>query len=208
MNMNNITIFLSFFLCFSVLSTNVSAQDIFVTRTAHIHVKSKNSVKNVEADNYQMRGQIDPITGKVEFVGLLKSFEFKLGALDQAFNHDKVNLTQYPRITYDGKIKNLKSINFSKPGTYDVHIKGTLFIWDEKRVTSAKGKLIVNTDGTIRAESIFDITIEEKNMNKLNSLIKEKLPSVMSLDANTFGVSRNINISLEGNFKKKFVFRN
>lgn len=206
--MNNITIFLSFFLCFSVLSTNVSAQDIFVTRTAHIHVKSKNSVKNVEADNYQMRGQIDPITGKVEFVGLLKSFEFKLGALDQAFNHDKVNLTQYPRITYDGKIKNLKSINFSKPGTYDVHIKGTLFIWDEKRVTSAKGKLIVNTDGTIRAESIFDITIEEKNMNKLNSLIKEKLPSVMSLDANTFGVSRNINISLEGNFKKKFVFRN
>ncbi len=207
MNMKNIFIYLSLVFAFSSLTNNAVAQDVLVTRTAHIHVKSKNSVKNVEADNYQMRGQIDPLTGKVEFVGLLKSFEFKLGALDQAFNHDKVNLTQFPRITYDGSITNLKSINFAKPGTYDVNIKGTLYIWDEKRVTSAKGKLIVNPDGSVRAESVFDITIEEKNVDKLNSLIKDKLPSVMNLDVNTFGVSRNINISLEGNFKKKYVFR-
>lgn len=205
--MKNIFIYLSLVFAFSSLTNNAVAQDVLVTRTAHIHVKSKNSVKNVEADNYQMRGQIDPLTGKVEFVGLLKSFEFKLGALDQAFNHDKVNLTQFPRITYDGSITNLKSINFAKPGTYDVNIKGTLYIWDEKRVTSAKGKLIVNPDGSVRAESVFDITIEEKNVDKLNSLIKDKLPSVMNLDVNTFGVSRNINISLEGNFKKKYVFR-
>jgi len=206
--MKNISIVLSFFFIFSLISLQSTAQDVLVTRTAHIHIKSKNSVKNVEADNYQMRGQIDPLTGKVEFVGLLKSFEFKLGALDQAFNHDKVTLTQYPRITYDGKIKNLKQISFNKPGTYNVNIKGTLYIWDEKRVTSAKGKLIVNGDGTVRAESIFDIRIEEKNVDKLNMIIKEKLPSVMNLDINSFGISRDINISLEGNFTKKFVFRN
>ena len=206
--MNNISIFLAFFFIFTMSSFQSTAQDIFVTRTAHIHVKSKNSVKNVEADNYQMRGQIDPLTGKVEFVGLIKSFEFKLGALDQAFNHDKVNLTQYPRITYDGQIKNLKQISFTKPGTYNVNIKGTLYIWDEKRVTSAKGIIIVNGDGSIRAESVFDIRIEEKNVDKLNTIIKEKLPSVMSLDVNSFGISRDINISLEGNFNKKFVFRN
>lgn len=205
MNMKNTIVLLSFLFVFSA---NATAQDVLVTRTAHIHVKSKNSVKNVEADNYQMRGQIDPITGKVEFVGLLKSFEFKLGALDQAFNNDKVSLTQYPRITYDGKIINLKQVNFSKPGTYNVNIKGTLYIWDEKRVTFAKGKLIVNTDGSVRAESIFDIRIEEKNVNKLNAIVREKLPSVVKLDMNSFGVSRDINISLNGNFKKKFVFRN
>ena len=204
--MKNISTY--FILFFAVSFFSLNAQDQYVTRTAHISVKSQNSVKNVEADNYQMRGQIDPMTGKVKFVGLLKSFEFKLGALDQAFNHDKVSLTQYPRITYEGKITNLDQISFIRPGTYNVNIKGTLFIWDEKRVTSAKGKLIVNTDGTIRAESVFDIVIEEKNVVKLNALIEEKLPSVVSLDVNSFGVSREININLEGNFKKKFIFSN
>ena len=182
MNMKKFSFGCTMAILFLLGSLDVIAQDVFVTRTAHIHVKSKNSVKNVEADNYQIRGQIDPMTGKVEFVGLLKSFEFKLGALDQAFNHDKVNLTQFPRSTYDGKNKNLNAINFSKPGTYTVNIKGTLYIWDEKRVTSATGKLIVSPDGSVRAESNFDITIEEKNVDKLNNLVKEKLPSMVSLD--------------------------
>jgi len=201
---------MKYFFCISLFLAQVfclNAQDIYTTRTAHIQVKSTNSIQNVEADNYQLRGNIDPATGKVSFMGLLKSFEFKLGAIDQAFNHDKVNLTKYPKINYDGHIVNLDAVNFKKAGTYRVNIEGFLYIWDEKRKTKAKGKIIVNPDGSIRTESNFNMMIEEKNVAKFNKLVKENMPSVFSLDMNSFGVSRSIDVKLQGNFTTKFVFK-
>jgi len=83
-------------------------------------------------------------------------------------NSRKLNVTQYPKIKFDGTVTNIESINFSQPGEYNIDVNGTLYIWDEKRVTSATGLLTVNEDGTISGSSDFNIKIEEMNVDKIN----------------------------------------
>jgi len=189
--------------CFLIilLSCGASFAQTHLARTAHISVKSSNDYKNIEADNYQVRGTVDIETGMVNFKGLLKSFEFKLGALDRIFNSDKLNVTEHPSFSFEGRIMKHKSIPFNKPGIYKLEIRGKLYMWDEKRFTTAKGSIEVLADRSFKASSDFVIKIEEKNVEKINKLLRNRLPKLVSVDLNTFGVSREILIKLNANFK-------
>lgn len=172
-------------------------------RTGHLHIETSNRFTDVIADNYQVYSTIDPATGAVNFTGLMKSFEFKLGALDQAFNSSRVDLSQYSKFNYEGKIKNFQKINFDKPGSYPAEVKGFLYIGSYKRLTSATGTVTVQPDGTIQTKANFTIKIEEASMNTINDLMKKKLPSVVSLDTDKLGISRDINLRLSANYKPK-----
>ena len=46
----------------------------YSARTAHIKVKSSNNFADIEADNYQVNSILNPETGYINFLGLLKSF--------------------------------------------------------------------------------------------------------------------------------------
>lgn len=179
------------------------AQSKYVSRTGHLHVETHSRYLDVIADNYQVYCEINKADGKVRLRGLTKSFEFKMGAIDQAFNSDRVNLGAFTKFDYKGKIANLGSVDFNKPGTYPVTVNGTLHMGSYKRITSARGKIIVKSDGTARAETNFAIRIEEESVNTINRLMKEKLPSVMAIDANKLGISRDIQLSLNTNLKAR-----
>jgi len=126
----------SLFIIFLVSCQCLFSQQ-FRTRTAHINIKSQNSIKNIEADNFQVRSEYNASTGDISFVGLLKSFEFKMGALDRAYNSDRLNFGQHPKFTFEGKVENIADIDINRPGTYQASIKGLLRLWDEKRMTRA-----------------------------------------------------------------------
>ncbi len=171
------------------------------TRTAHIEVQSSNNIHDIEADNYQVVSTLDTETGAVQFIALLKSFEFKVGAINRVMNSRMLDVTQYPKIKFDGKITNIESINFSQPGEYKIDVNGTLYIWDEKRVTKATGLLVVNEDGTVSGSSDFNIKIEEMNVDKINSIMKEKLPAILAIDVDRLGISRDVNIEVDMLYK-------
>jgi hypothetical protein len=169
-------------------------------RAAHVNIQSDNSIKKVEADNYQVNSLIDLDKGLISFEALLRSFEFKLGILDRAFNSDKLNLSQYPKIKFEGTIKGLENINLAEFGEYPVEVDGTLYLWDEKRKTSASGTVTsIGDNKQVFASSGFTITIEQKSMEKVNQLIRDKLP--LKVDASSFGVSRDILILLDSTYK-------
>ena len=184
-------------------ATIVFSQNKYVTRTAHVSVQSTNKVMDIEADNYQVASVLDINTGRVDFIGLLKSFEFKLGAADQLFNSKMVDVSKYPNIKFTGQIQDFQKINFTSPGTHTIEVKGNLYIWDEKRVTSAKGKITINADGSIKASSVFDMVIEDGSVNKVNDLMKEKLPSAMTIDVNKLGISKTIKVRCEMTYQKR-----
>jgi len=186
---------------FFSLVFNLAFSQVFFTRTGHVHVKSQNNVKNIEADNYQVISYVNMETGEVRFEGLLKSFEFKLGALDRVFNSDRINVNQYPKFRFEGTISRLDRVDPNRIGSYDVEVNGTLYLWDEKRVTSATG--VINTDGNggFSANSNFVMRIEENSMHKLNNLIDQKLPDIVNLSTDSFGVDRDIRVSLNASYK-------
>lgn len=194
------------FLLILLVSFNDSKKTLpakFVSRTGHIHVESHSRYLDVIADNYQVYCELNPSDGAVKIQGLLKSFEFKLGALDQAFNSDRVNLAQFSKFRYEGKVKNLSAINFTRPGSYPVEVTGALYIGSYKRMTKANGTLNVRADGTIRTNTSFGIRIEEESMLTINKLMKEKLPSVLALDADNLGISRDIQLQLSAQFRPR-----
>ncbi len=187
---------------FCFFTTNLVAQK-YISRTAHVHVKSTNRITNIEADNYQVASVLDSENGNIDFIGLLKSFEFKLGAADQLFNSKMVDVSAHPNIKFSGQIADIHKIKFDEPGNYTITVNGVLYIWDEKRVTSAVGTLKVNGDGSISGTSNFIMMIEEGSVEKVNQLMKEKLPSVIAVDTETLGISRKVEITLNMTYKAR-----
>jgi len=184
------------------IGTQVFGQSLY-SRTGHINVLSKNKIKKVEADNYQVYSTVDLSTGDVVFEGLLKSFEFKLGAADRVFSSDKVNVKQYPKIKFEGRIPPTQ-IDLNEYGETEVEVDGTLYLWDEKRRTKAKVKITSIGDGKqVFAYSSFLMRIEEASMAKLNQIMKDKLPSVINISTETLGVSRDIIVNLDATYKVK-----
>jgi hypothetical protein len=179
------------------LSTVISAQDTYFTRTAHVHLKTSNRLMDVEADNYQVFAQLDPGTGDLSFTALIKSFEFKLGAANRIMDSKALNVSQYPKAKFEGKVTNIGQIDLSKPGNYRVKVEGILQVWDEKRKTSANVLITVRPDGSLAARSNFIMIIEEKNVKKVNTLMREKLPAILSIDTESLGISRNIYVDLD-----------
>ena len=182
---------------------NIATGQIYYSRTSHVHVSSENSIKTVEVDNYQIISTVNMENGEINFEGLLKSFEFKLGALDRVFNSDRINVNQYPKIKFVGRFKKFKQLKLIVNEEVKVEVLGTLYIWDEKRITSAVGTMKLFPNGKIEAISDFSIKIEEASMHKLNDLIDKKLPSIINLSTESFGVSRDINIDLNVTYNKR-----
>ena len=175
----------------------------YVGRTGHIHVESHSRYLDVIADNYQVYCEVQPASGAVIIKGLTKSFEFKLGALDRAFNSDRFSMANFAKFSYEGTITNPFSIKWDKPGRYPIQVEGFLHMGTYKRKTSARGTLHIKDDGSMRAETSFVMRIEEESMQTINRLMKEKLPSMVALDANNLGISRDIQLELKSNLRPR-----
>ena len=174
----------------------------YSSRTAHIYVESSNKAINLEADNYQVATDLDIATGKINFLGLLKSFEFRIGGLDQVFNSKIVEVLSHPKFKYIGEVTNIKSVNFDSPGVYPVLFEGTLHLWDHERITSGKGTIEVHGDGTISAHSDLSFQIEAASVERANELIKSNLPAGINVTTDKLGISRDIKVEVSGTYKK------
>ncbi len=185
------------------ISATTTLPSKYVSRTGHIHVESHSTYLDVIADNYQVYCEINPHTGIVQIKGLTKSFEFKLGAIDRAFNSDRFNLSEFAKFNFDGQVTNMSSIKFDKPGSYPIQVDGNLYIGTYVRKTSARGTVVVKNDGTLRTDTSFSIRIEEESVQTINKLMKQKLPSMIALDADKLGVSRDIQLQLNASFRAR-----
>lgn len=180
-----------------VMPMSLAQAQSYITRTAHINVKSANKVQNIVADNYQAACQFNAQTGQFKLIALIKSFEYQIGAMNRVMSTRNINVTEFPKITYDGEIVNLKQVNFSKPGSYVFKFNGMLYIWDEKRMTNAEGILTVLNEGTIHMKSDFTIALKEAYTQKIDMIMRQKLPFALNLKPNTLGISKNIQVKAE-----------
>lgn len=184
------------------LSTTLIGQQ-YSARTAHLYVQSANKFVEIEADNYQMNSTIDATNGKINLLGLLKSFEFRIGGLDQAFNSKLIKTISHPKFKYIGEITNIKMVQFNVPGKYPIDIKGTLYVWDLKRITPGTGVIEVHKDGTITAHSDISFQIEDASVEKTNKLIKSYMPPTLLLDMDKLGISKSVKVKVNGTYRKK-----
>jgi hypothetical protein len=144
-----------------------------VTKTGHIQFYSKTPLEEVDAHNRQVVSTLDPATGEMVFMLLIKSFEFKKALMQEHFNENYIESDKYPKASFKGKITNLDKIDFKKDGVYNTEVSGDMTIHNVTKPLSAKGTLEVK-GGTVIANSKFLTTPQEWNI-EIPSVVADKI---------------------------------
>ena len=130
-------------------------------------------MEEIKGDNNQVAGILDTSTGEMVFQALIKSFHFDRALMEEHFNENYMESDKFPKSVFKGKISNLSSVDFTKPGTYDVTVDGDLTIHDVTNKISAKGSIAV-VNGGINASSKFKIIPEDYNIT-IPGVVRDKI---------------------------------
>lgn len=93
---------------FALVSWNpVMAQPTMVCRTARIQFKASTPLEKITATNNNGLALLDPASGKLEIVVLLKSFQFPNALMQDHFNDNYVESDRFPKAKFQGQLVDL-----------------------------------------------------------------------------------------------------
>ncbi len=154
------------------LTSQIYAQKYFV-RDGKISFYSDTSMEKIEAHNQNATSVIDAESGKMEFAVLIKAFQFEKALMQEHFNENYMESSQFPKAKFKGEIRNLSAINFSVDGTYTADIIGTLTIHGVSNAIETQGTLVVS-DGQLSAESDFVVSVADYGI-KIPAVVRENI---------------------------------
>lgn len=166
----------------NVLAFAGFSQSIFMTRNGQISFFSKTPVENIEGVNNEVTSMLDIGKGDLVFAVLVKSFHFEKALMEEHFNENYLESNTYPKATFQGKIKNLSAINFTKDGTYEATIEGDLTIHGVKQLHKAVGTITVSK-GKIAGVSTFTLKLADYKI-EIPSLVADKISPTIEIRVN------------------------
>ena len=140
------------------------AQGKYFTKSGNIQFSSKGVIETIEATHRSVTCVLDSKTGDIQFAVLMKGFEFRKALMQEHFNENYVESDKYPKAEFRGQITNNSEINYTKDGTYTVHIKGKLSLHGKTKDVEADGKITVK-DGKLLAASKFKILMSDYDID-------------------------------------------
>ncbi len=162
-----------------ILSITSFAQ-VITTKTGSIRFYSDAPLEKIEATNNQVNAALNTSTGEFAFKVLTKSFVFEKALMQEHFNENFMESDKYPLSTFNGKITNLKDINFSKDGTYNATVEGDLTIHGVTQKVKETGTIEVKS-GTSRAKSTFNVLLKDYNI-KLPDMVFNKVSETIQIN--------------------------
>ena len=166
---------LSFFLFFSA----ALAQDRFYTKNARIDFFSETPLEDIEAKNNSAVSVLDTKSGSLQFSLLMKGFEFKNEEMQEHFNDDYVESDKFPKAEFKGQLVNNTAVNYKKPGTYNVQVKGLMTIHGVTKEVQTNGTLKVDNDN-LKANSVFIIALADYGI-KIPKLVSDKIAKTIKI---------------------------
>ena len=164
----------------TLLTLNLTAQDIYFTKTAKVNFDASpsNPIEIIEAVNNEGSSFLNVTKGEIVFAVLIKGFRFERALMEEHFNENYMESTKFPKGDFKGKIDNLSAVNFSKDGVYKVKVSGNLTFHGITQPTSADGVITVKA-GKISASSNFSVKLADYKIdrpsvvaNKINETAK------------------------------------
>ena len=146
-----------------LISISMNAQR-FITKNGHVWFHSEAPLETIEAHNKQINAALDITSGDFVFKILMKSFIFEKALMQEHFNENYVESDKFPNSTFKGRISNLESIDFTRPGSYSATVEGDLTIHGITKPVSAEGTFKVSDD-IIRGKAKFEIAIADYDIS-------------------------------------------
>jgi len=157
------------------------AQKVYATKTGQIFFNATGGAVPIAAVNNQVDSKFVDATGQIIFGVLVKGFKFENQLMEDHFNENYMESSQFPKADFKGYIKNNKEINFTKDGTYPIEIEGNLTIHGTAQKVSTTGILqIAEGKPTITGE--FSIKIKDYGIKGL--YIGEKIANEAKIKVN------------------------
>ena len=158
-----------------------SAQKVYATKTGQIFFNATGGAVAIAAVNNQVDSKFVDATGQIIFGVLVKGFKFENQLMEDHFNENYMESTQFPKADFKGYIKNIKDVNFNKDGTYPITIEGSLTIHGSSQKVNTNGTLqIAEGKPTISGE--FSIKIKDYGIKGL--YIGEKIANEAKIKVN------------------------
>jgi polyisoprenoid-binding protein YceI len=155
---------------------SVSAQK-YLTREAYIKFYGSTPLENIEAVTNQGSSVIDASNGDIVFQVLVNSFTFEKALMQEHFNENYVESETYPKCVFRGKIQ--EEVDYSKPGKYEVTIKGTMTLHGVEQALSIKAMLIVEKGG-VKLSAEFNMVPEDYNI-EIPGAVRDKIAKQMDV---------------------------
>ena len=175
------TIFLILFSCLSLLQ--VQSQENYITRNGQISFFSTTPLEDIKAINNEVASVINRSSGSVQFIVLIKSFQFRKAAMQDHFNgKDYMDSDRYPKAELKGTITNISSVDFAKDGTYPVTVEGTLSMHGVSNKIKVPGNIIVKGT-TVTASAAFTIRLADYKIS-VPTIVSKKVAEKVEVTVN------------------------
>lgn len=163
---------LLFSLLIASFSFSLNAQKYFV-RDGKISFHSHTPIEKIEAHNNNATSVIDAESGKMEFAVLIKAFQFEKALMQEHFNENYMESSQFPKAKFKGQIVNIADIDFGEDGTYTADVNGQLTIHGVTQEVSVVGTFVV-ANGQLSAKSSFNVLVADYGI-KIPAVVRENI---------------------------------
>ena len=154
------------------LTWNAEAQKYF-TRAGKVTFQSKALLEKIEAQNNKATSVIDVETGQLEFAVLIKAFQFEKALMQEHFNENYMESSQFPKAKFKGEILDVQQIDFTKDGEYLTKIEGTLTIHGVSQNLQTTAQITI-ANGQVSAQSEFSVAVADFNI-KIPSVVQDNI---------------------------------
>lgn len=164
-----------FVLSMLFIATITNAQDKFFTKTGKVSfdATATKSPENITGVNKSTTMVLDTKDGNMQFLILMKGFEFERALMQEHFHENYVETSKFPKADFKGSITNNATVNYTKDGVYNVTVKGKLTIHGVTKDVETTGKITVK-GGKISAFANFSILLADYNVS-IPSLVADKV---------------------------------
>jgi hypothetical protein len=165
-----------------IFSTNaLNAQKVFSTKTGQLFFNASGGIEKIAAVNNQVDSKFVDATGQIIFGVLVKGFKFENQLMEDHFNENYMESSQFPKADFKGYIKNIKDVDFSKDGKYSINIEGNLTIHGVSQKVTTNGQLEIN-QGKPSITGEFSVKIKDFGIKGL--YIGEKIANDAKIRVN------------------------
>jgi hypothetical protein len=172
--MKKIVLFSLFF-----ISTIGIGQNKMITKTGKITFEaSVPSFEEVKAKNENVTCILNPKTGEIASLALIKGFRFKIALMEEHFNENYLESDTYLKATFNGKIENFDVTKLTATAK-EFSLKGKLEMHGKTKEINIIAKIKKTEDG-IKIDSSFDVNTDDFDI-KIPSVVSKKVSKKVTI---------------------------
>lgn len=155
------------------------AQTKLITKTGKVTFEaSVPAFEEVKAKNEAVTCILNPETGEIASLALMKGFRFKVALMEEHFNENYVESDKFPKATFKGKIESFDITKLTATAK-DYTIKGKLELHGKTKDITVTAK-IKKTDAGVEIDSNFSVNTDDFGI-EIPSVVSKKLTKKVAL---------------------------